>query len=231
MRHRTLIVGLMVCLSLFLASWVGASGPAPIPLEDLVAQSERIIVARVLDREGLDDGTYSYTRTHLRVLWDMSAAAGKGGEPDFEGGEMSVVDWTGVVGGDRIFGLAPAVFWKGDVVVVCLGRIPYEPGVEIYKDLVGEWKVVRGMEGTRGFNPKGIDTQEVRPMLEVDWQELVNHSSKMLTLLGVEPSQAETLAFENLQALCPQEVDFAQQEPTSVQSVTWGNIKARFSAP
>ena len=231
MRHRTLMVGLVACVPLCLASVVGAMIPAPIPLEDLVAQSERIIVAQVLDWEGLDDGTYSYTRTHLRVLWDMTEASGKGGEPDFEDGEMSVVDWTGIVGADRIFDLPAAIFWMGEVVVVCLGRIAYEPGVEVYKDLVGEWKVVRGMEGKRGFNPKSRDTREFGPMQDEGWQRLVDYSVNMLTLLDVEPSQAETLALENLQALRPQEADFAQQEVTSVQSVTWGNIKARFSAP
>lgn len=90
----------MTCL----ACEAGASriGPQP-PLEELVAESERILVVEVSGEEQFDDGEYTFTRTHLRVVWDITRAAGQEATPDDVGSELSVVVCAGVVGG-RIAG-------------------------------------------------------------------------------------------------------------------------------
>ena len=97
-----------------------------------------------------------------------------------------------------------------------------------HEAIVGEWTVVHGMAGKAGFNGIRLNTlgeDIIEPMREDDWRKLVNHSVHVLTLLGVESSQAEVLADENIEMLKSQMGSAVQQGPTAVESNTWGRVK------
>ncbi len=197
LKDRILIIALGTFPWLCLVSMAWAGSIRIIPLEDIVAQSERIVLAQVLTSENFDDGLKVFTRTHLRVLWDLTEAAGKGEEPDFADEELSVVEWTGIVGG-VVYGLIPAIFFDNEVVVVCLRRYRDDGWAE-YRDLVGEWDVVAGAQGMTG--PMFRGGTHGNPMWEGEWQRLADHSAKVLTFLDVELRTAQLKTKRHFQEL------------------------------
>ena len=174
--------------------------------EELIAQSERTILGRVLEQEEFDDGNRVYRRTHLQVLWDLTRSSGNGVEPDFLDGETSVVEWIGIVNG-RMYDIRPAIFWKGEVVVVSLNRLEDRPGVstfDVFEDMVGEWRVAQGRSGKAGFNNGTMDIRQVvNPMREENWQNLLSYSSKVLTFLGGDSKWANLTARRHIRTLRP----------------------------
>lgn len=223
LTHRILVL-LVVCL----ASRTDGSliGPRP-PLAELVAESDRIVLAQVLGQERFDDGKYRYTRTHLQVVWDMTHAAGhESGLGNLEAG-ISVVGWTGVVEGFLSGMTGAAFFVEGETVVVCLQRLrPRTEGVP-YAPLTGEWSVSYGLYGRRGFNQRIFlwdGPPVVEPMHEDQWDSLVDYSVELLTLLGMGSSRAESQALEALLPVRP-------SGGTTVDAATWGCVKAHVSSP
>jgi len=79
-----LMYGFLAILMAYLVSMLRASIPPPIRLEDLVAQSEQIVLLQPLESESfLDIDGEVYTRTHLLLLWDLTQTGGKGPEVTF----------------------------------------------------------------------------------------------------------------------------------------------------
>ncbi len=78
-------------------------------------------------------------------------------------------------------------------------------GSTYLKTFFGEWHVVHGRGGKIGFNRHARDPrEEAKPMRDVDWQRLVDHSARVLTWLGVESDAAISTAKQHLRTLRPQ---------------------------
>ena len=156
MRYGILVI-LVVYLPLCLSSVLQASIPPPLPLEDLVAQSERIVLVQALESECfLDIDGEVYTRMHLRLLWDLTQTAGKGPETTFEEGEISVVDLRGEISYVDSAGKAidltvdsamQGVFPRGVIAVVCLRRMAEDSTRDAFNNLVGQWSILWGTQG------------------------------------------------------------------------------------
>ena len=169
-----------------------------------------------------------YTRTDLRILWDITLAAGRGTEPTFasggiavhqmKGGPFTCVNEKGETSTGVVFTQLGADLRKNAIEIVYFGRIERLPA---YGGLVrdGGWFVLEGRSGAVVFS-RCVQPYTSKVLFEEDWHSLVHYSTEVLRLLGVEAEQARALAFENLQRLHP-------EVATAVDRATWGEVKAR----
>ena len=200
--------------------------PFPVPPADLVARAERIAVVQPMGSECFLLGGKGLNRVDLRVLWDITEAAGRSPEPSFGSREIAVYRVTTcsvtyvnedgkTVTADVLTGGRDARLKKDAIEIVYLGR--HEGS--FWGTLVGSWGFMGGEGGAiilSGF----VQPYTKKVVFEEDWHSLVHYSTEVLKLLGVAPEQARALTLQNLQALDP-------RDETAVDRATWGEVKAR----
>lgn len=200
------------------------------PPEDLVAEAERIAVVHGMESETFIDSDRSiYTTTRLRILWDLTQTAGRGWEPTFRSGEITVVDHGGMVtyldsSGQERFQIDnnpnKAVIVENGIDIVYLHRLPPVSPGQGFSSFVGEWNVLDGKRGHTSFTDLEVVDGTARPILLEQWHALIQYSAAVLSLLGIAPSQAEELAVGELRGLRP-------PDGTAAHSASWGYVKAQ----
>ena len=205
----------------------GPTGPSS-PDEELIGEAERIAVVQGLGSETLlDSDGIIYTRSRIRIIWDLTQAVGRGPESAFESGETTVVDYGGMVSyvdssGEAVtqFQTNPdkAIVWRDAVQVVYLHRIlPVSPG-QAFSNFVGQWNILHGQKGQVSFTDIAVNDGTARPLSKEQWHALVQYSATVLTCLGVAHGHAEGVAVQRLEELRP-------RDGTTARPATWGFVK------